>query len=356
MSASAIRPGMPPEHDAVPLVLGAAGSESALDQTDAPVGPDAPTARHPVIHFHTQTSRDAARSGSDRRLFRATLLAAVLLLAPGRSALPAAEATVSAGTNEVVAIFPDKALEQAVRRQVFAKRENSEPIIAADVADIAIIEGRGLGIKDLTGLEHCRKVALINLAGNEIENLAPLAGLPRLQSLDLSKNRIESIAPLATNTALQYLDLSFNQLRKVGPVAGLTNLATLLVSHNDLSDVSPAFGLPRLHSLHFDGNRVSRLKGIAALRRLDLLSASGNRISDLEPLVGLTDLRLLLLEDNRLRNLAPLVEMVRRDAEGERRFAPFLRLYVKGNRLDGKKAQAQLADLRSYGVRVNPTD
>jgi len=306
-----------------------------------------------AVRFPTQAGRVAPRTVPERRLFRPGLLT-LLLLAVGVSLAPAADpAKPAATTNDVVAIFPDKALEKAVRRQVFAKRENDEPITATDVADIAIIEGRELGIKDLTGLEHCRKVALINLTGNQIVNLAPLAGLPRLQSLDLSKNRIKSITPLATNTALQYLDLSFNQLKKLQPVAGLTNLATLLVSHNSLTDASPAFNLPKLHSLHFDGNRVSRLNGLANLRRLDLLSASGNRISNLEPLGGLTDLRLLIIEDNRLRDLQPLVAMAAKDAAGERRFAPFLRLYLKGNRLDGRKAQGQLEQLRGFGVKVH---
>ena len=306
-----------------------------------------------AVRFPTQAGRAVPRTTPERRLFRPGLLTSLLLLAFGVSFTPAADPAKPAATNEVVSIFPDKALEKAVRRQVFAKRENDEPITAADVADIAIIEGRELGIMNLAGLEHCRKVALINFTGNQITDLGPLAGLPRLQSLDLSRNQIKSIAPLATNTALQYLDLSFNQLRKIAPVAGLTNLATLLVSHNDIADVSPAFGLPRLHSLHFDGNRVSKLVGIAALKRLDLLSASGNRINDLAPLTGLANLRLLLLEDNRLRNPEPLVEMARQDAAGERRFAPFLRLYLKGNQLDGKKAQAQLEQLRGFGVKVH---
>ena len=51
-----------------------------------------------------------------------------------------------------VSIFPDKALEAAVRSQVFAKRENQEPITAADVETVSVIEGREMGIKDLTGL------------------------------------------------------------------------------------------------------------------------------------------------------------------------------------------------------------
>lgn len=333
----------------------ASGDASAKSDRQAALTAKAarPAETGQAVRFATQAGRAVPRNTPERRLFRPGLLTSLLLLAFGVSSTPAADPAKPAATNDVVSIFPDKALEKAVRRQVFAKRENDEPITATDVADIAIIEGRELGITNLAGLEHCRKVALINFTGNQITDLSPLAGLPRLQSLDLSKNRIKSIAPLATNTALQYLDVSFNQLKKHVPVAGLTNLATLLVSHNDLTDLSPAFGLPKLHSLHFDGNRVAKLKGIAGLRRLDLLSASGNRISDLEPLTGLTDLRLLILENNRLRDLQPLVAMAEKDAGGERRFAPFLRLYVKGNRLDGKKAQRQLEQLRSLGVKVN---
>jgi internalin A len=56
-----------------------------------------------------------------------------------------------------VAIFPDKALEAAVRKQVFAKRDNQEVLTAEDVATVSIIEGKKAGIKDLTGLENASR-------------------------------------------------------------------------------------------------------------------------------------------------------------------------------------------------------
>lgn len=284
---------------------------------------------------------------------RGVSLVIALLIGLGSIQSRADDEAKADDTKKPVAIFPDKALEKAVRHQVFSKRDNDEPITAEDVADVAIIEGSGFGIKDLSGLEFCKKVALINLANNQITDLGPLAGLERLQSLDLSKNQIESIEPLATNTALQYLDVSFNRIKKLEPITGLTNLATLLVSHNDLSDVSPAFGLPKLHSLHIDGNGVKKLDGIGALKRLDLFGAGSNRISDLTPLEGLTDLRMVLLEDNRLSDLQPLVDMAGKDAQGDRRFAPFLQLYLKGNDLNSNRAQEQLEKLRGFGVRVH---
>ena len=51
-------------------------------------------------------------------------------------------------------IFPDKALEAAVRHYVFEKRHTEEPITAEDVATISTITARNKGIRDLTGLEH----------------------------------------------------------------------------------------------------------------------------------------------------------------------------------------------------------
>ena len=63
-------------------------------------------------------------------------------------------------------IFPDANLEAAVRNYVFEKRNNSEPITADDVASISTITARNKGIKDLTGLEHCKRLMLLELPDN----------------------------------------------------------------------------------------------------------------------------------------------------------------------------------------------
>jgi hypothetical protein len=44
--------------------------------------------------------------------------------------------------------------------------------------------------------------------------------------------------------------------------------------------------------------------------------------------------------------------MATADAEGERRFAPYLRLYLEGNRLANRKAREQIDQLREIGVRI----
>ncbi|MEO1970265.1 MAG: hypothetical protein ABGX07_01850, partial [Pirellulaceae bacterium] len=68
-------------------------------------------------------------------------------------------------------LFPDKNLESVVRREVFAKRDNQEPLTEDDVKNISQVRGRGKGIKSLKGLEKCRSLALIELADNEIADL-----------------------------------------------------------------------------------------------------------------------------------------------------------------------------------------
>ena len=60
-------------------------------------------------------------------------------------------------------------------------------------------------------------------------------------------------------------------------------------------------------------------------------SAGNNDITDLAPLNGLTRLHFLFLENNKVANLSSLVEMAGADFKGPKNFAPFLRLYIKGN-------------------------
>ncbi|MFM8327143.1 MAG: hypothetical protein ACKN9U_19980, partial [Pirellulaceae bacterium] len=51
-----------------------------------------------------------------------------------------------AGPLAAQSVFPDKALEAAVRKEVFAKRFNEEPITADDVKNISQVVAKGKGI------------------------------------------------------------------------------------------------------------------------------------------------------------------------------------------------------------------
>ncbi|MEL7335362.1 MAG: hypothetical protein AAFN70_04060, partial [Planctomycetota bacterium] len=87
-------------------------------------------------------------------------------------------------------IFPDAALEAAVRAEVFDKRYNDAPITADDVKNISRVVGWEKGIKTLEGLQHCKSLMRIDLPNNRIIDLSPIKDLKRLQSVDLGGNKI----------------------------------------------------------------------------------------------------------------------------------------------------------------------
>src|SRR5688572_5816128 len=146
----------------------------------------------------------------------------------------AAESTSTNRTEKPpeVSIFRDKKLEAAVRKFVFEKRDNDKPITESDVQNLSTVNGIGMGISDLTGLEKCRSLASLNLAKNAITNLGPIKDLTSIQFLDLANNQISDITPLAKITALQYIELSNNKVSEVKALAGLTNMAALYLSNN----------------------------------------------------------------------------------------------------------------------------
>tara|TARA_B100001245_G_scaffold200909_1_gene160885 strand:- start:79 stop:1476 length:1398 start_codon:yes stop_codon:yes gene_type:complete len=263
------------------------------------------------------------------------------------------EKKVEAPKPKPQSVFKDKALEEGVRKFVFAKRYNKEPLLEADLIHLSTIKATNAGIKDLSGLEKCRALASLDLAGNEISDFSAIKDLKRIQYLNLAKNKIENIAPIAGLTALQYIELSNNRVKDLKPLEGLSNMRSLYLSNNRISDFSPALKLTKLWSLYLDHNQVAKLDGVDGLKGLTTLSAGNNDIADLSPLKGLTRLHFLFLENNKVANLTSLVEMAGADYKGPKNFAPFLRLYLKGNPIDGATDnRLQFARLMKYGVRV----
>ena len=250
-------------------------------------------------------------------------------------------------------LFPDKQLEAAVRQQVFAKRNSEEPIFESDVTKISLVRGRGMGIKDLTGLEKCKTILSIDLAENEIADLSPIAGLDRVQQLILNDNQIVDLTPLAGMKKLQYIGIDRNKVKSLAPLKDLEKLRAFYASGNQVEDLSPLLGIERLHTIQVNDNQVKKIDGISGLKWLDSLGLRNNQISDLKPLIGMRNLMYhLFLEDNQISDLAPLIEMAKKDMEGEKRFAPFLRIYLKGNPLDSPAAKAQLAEMKKMKLRV----
>jgi len=251
-------------------------------------------------------------------------------------------------------IFPDENLEKAVRKQVFAKRDNNQPITAEDVANISTVKGRGMGIRDLTGLEHCKAIMSIDLSENDIENIGPLKGLDRLQQLILNDNQITDLSPISGTIALQYIGIENNRVKSLEPLRKLERLSSLYADGNQVQDLSPIVKLPKLGSIYLRNNRITSIRGLGNAGReghVWSVGLSGNQIVDLAPMKGLKPQSLLFLADNKLQDLTPLVEMMKADLDGEKRFAPYVQVYLKGNPLseEGKKQVKQLKDM---GVRI----
>lgn len=250
-------------------------------------------------------------------------------------------------------LFPDPGLESAVRAEVFAKRYNEEPLTVDDVKNISRVVGVKKGIKSLEGLQHCAALMLIDLSGNEIVDLSPISGLKRLQSITLSKNQITDLKPLEELTAVQLLDIADNKVTQLDALAKMSNLRSLWLANNQVTSLAPLTALTKIWSLDVAGNGLTDIAPVGQLKWLTNLDLDRNKVESLEAIRALKELDLLLVRENQIKDLKTLVEMCQEDAAGEKRFAPYLRLYLKGNPLSDEAQGAQLDQLRQIGVRIS---
>src|SRR5260370_33716705 len=82
---------------------------------------------------------------------------------------------------------PDKNLEAALRAVL---QEPQKELTDDHYARVFVLDAAGKGIKDLTGLEKCKKLASLRLTKNQIADVKPLAGLPAPESLDRAEQQI----------------------------------------------------------------------------------------------------------------------------------------------------------------------
>ena len=282
------------------------------------------------------------------------VLATILMLGTQLQAQDEKKGNESDNGSEKAAesIFPDSNLEEAVREYVFDKRGTDKAIVGEDVGSISTVKARGSGIKDLTGLGHCRSLASLDLAKNSVGNLKPLEELTNVQYLDLAHNQVESIAPLKNVTALQYLKLTGNRVSDLKPLASLSNLRSAYFSDNRIADPRPLWELSELTTLYLADNEIESVEGINALKELRMLSLKGNKLTSVKPLQGLTELRFLFLQENQIADVSPLVGMLRQDLDGKNRFAPFIEIHLAGNPLSESSINA-LKKLKAAGVEIH---
>lgn len=249
-------------------------------------------------------------------------------------------------------LFPDKNLEAVVRKYVFEKRDNQEPLTEEDVENISTVEGKGQGIRDLRGMEKCHSLALLDIEDNDVADIDPIMDLTNLQSVNLAKNRIGDLTALSKLTGLQYLHLANNRVTDLDPLSAMENMRSLYLSNNRIKNVTPLAKLTKLWSLYLDDNRVTDLSPLSGLRWLSSLDLAGNGINDIKPLSGLTEFKYLFLDDNQLGDISLLVEMAKKDAEGDQRFSPFWNVYLHGNPLTDEAKTQQVDQLKELHGRI----
>jgi Leucine-rich repeat (LRR) protein len=76
---------------------------------------------------------------------------------------------------------------------------------AIHLRHVWVLNAKGRGITDLTGLEHCYNLGEATLSNNAIQDVSPLAACRNLQLLDLAHNQISDVSPLGKIEKLQYL-------------------------------------------------------------------------------------------------------------------------------------------------------
>lgn len=167
-------------------------------------------------------------------------------------------AVFAAGCPTLV-FLPDKALESAIRAEI------GKPfgiLTEADLLQVYELDGRNLGIRDLSGLELCRNLAWLDLDTNKINNLRPLEQLGRpedpfdspLVYLNLDDNEISDIQPLSGLLNLQMVSLFNNQVADIGALVtnaengGLGAGDSVVLDANTLNDKALNVDIPTLES------------------------------------------------------------------------------------------------------------
>ena len=232
---------------------------------------------------------------------------AMVRLAAAATALVVAEPIFAQGEadSETLVDIPDEALREAVEEAL--DKSDGEPVTRGEMETLFVLDVRGRGVRELTGLEYATSLRSAHLSNNEIADLGPLSGLTSLTHLDLYGNRTTELGPLSGLTSLTYLDLRYNWISDVSLLSGLDSLTYLGLSDNDIADVSPLSGLASLPILGLAGNDIADVSSLSGMNSLTHLVLGDNDIADVSPLSGLTSLTYLDLGGNAISDVSPLV-------------------------------------------------
>jgi internalin A len=179
--------------------------------------------------------------------------------------------------------FPDAKLEAAIRQSI-GKPEGQ--ITETDLQNVTLLTAENKGISDVSGIEKCVSLEILNLPGNDIEDISPLSALTKLKLLTLSDNKITDISPLSSLTNVEILILAINQIVDIQSLSNFTNLETLWLMDNQITDISALSRLTRLRKVGLDCNQIVDVKSLSDLPYLIVLGLHRNQVSDIGPLAS----------------------------------------------------------------------
>jgi hypothetical protein len=211
----------------------------------------------------------------------------LLLAGPGRAQMPV--------------VFGDSRLREIVEEELWVYDPTP-----TDMLGLTSLTANSQGITSLTGLEHAKNLAVLEMTHNRVSSLSPLAGLANLSVIVMNTNEVSDLGPLSGLESLTSVNLHANRISDVSPLAGLPHLATLILRVNRISDISSLGSLPSLRTLNVEDNLISSLSAVSGLPSLSELQAGFNRISDLTPACGLENLSYLDIHNNQVSDISCL--------------------------------------------------
>ena len=156
--------------------------------------------------------------------------------------------------------IPDATLLAAIRTRI---SKPTGDILKSDLLGVEDLLATDLAIADLTGLEYCTNLKMLNIINNDVTDLSPLANLLKLEQLHAGQNNITDISPLGNLTNLTWLRLNVNQVSDISDIANLTELTRLDLQGNNVTDVGPLEVLINLTDLQLTSNRIRDIAPLA---------------------------------------------------------------------------------------------
>ncbi len=177
-------------------------------------------------------------------------------------------------------VFADANLEFYIRTQI---GKPSGTLTANDLAGVEEIYAASSGISDISGIEYCVNLKILDLSRNSIRSIEPLRGLRDLTYFAIHNNQVSDLGPLSNKQKLTKLVLWNNSIMDLSPLSALDNLKHLDVSRNDIEDITAIRELTNLEVLSIAYNNIRSIEAVRYLTKLYHFYIGGNPIYDTSP-------------------------------------------------------------------------